>query len=299
MIEQQPSLSEEVLQDRVRHGLIARGIGAVILGIIVGTLLPAAFQVGISYHFPDEKEAQTWGFILWGEHWAIRVVVSWAGIVAAGFIVGLVARKKGSMLAALASIPTLICWLAIAAIGWTEQIPFMSETRAVDISIGNKLAASLLVLTTIPFAIWSGNQGEEISSVYGEYFDSRRWTLLGIKWFHFIWIPLLVYIVMMQTSYVALYGFQWLKAMWRADASFISVSSIVPTVFTLMVWGTLYIMWFGMFKSYMALSGLDEIPSSGARAIAVLKYGVGGLILAAVLQAGIAYLHYGLIKLLS
>ena len=87
--------------------------------------------------------------------------------------------------------------------------------------------------------------------------------------------------------------------LWRADVSFISLSSIVPTVFTFMVWGTLYIMWFGMFKSYMTLSGMDEIPSPGARAIAVLKYGIGALILSAALQAGISYLHYGLAKLLS
>src|SRR3989344_2260415 len=255
------SLGEAVLHNGYRYGLIARGTGAVIFGIIVGALLPAAFHVGISYHFPDEREAQTWGLLLWGEHWAIRVVVSWAGTVTAGFIVGLVARQKGGILAALASIPTVICWLAIAAIGWTEQIPFLSETRVVDISIGNKLAASLMVLTTIPFAIWSGIQGEDIGKAFGEYFDSRRQSLLGIKWFHYFWIPFLVYLVMMQTSFIALYGFQWQKMMWRADVGFLSLSYILPAVFTLMVWGTLYIMWFGMFKSYLALSGMEEIPS--------------------------------------
>ena len=293
------SLGEAVLHNGYRYGLIARGTGAVIFGIIVGALLPAAFHVGISYHFPDEKEAQTWGLLLWAEHWAVRVVASSAGTVVAGFIVGLVARHKGGILSALAAVPTVIGWLAIAVIGWTEQVPFLSETRAVDISIGNKLAASLLVLTTIPFAFWSGSQGEETGKAFGKHFDSRRGTLLGIKWFHFMWIPLLVYIAMVQTSFVALYGFEWMKALWRADVSFISFTSIVPTVFTVMVWGTLYILWFGMFKSYMALSGMGEIPSSGARAIAVLKYGIGALILSAALQAGIAYLHYGLAKLLS
>ena len=174
MTEQEYSSGEAAQYDGGRYGLVTRGIGAITFGIIVGSLLPSAFQVGISYHFPDEKDAQTWGLLLWGEHWAIRVVASWAGTVVAGFIVGLVARHKGGILSVLAAIPTVICWLAIAVIGWTEQVPFLSETRAVDISVGNKLAASLLVLTTIPFAFWSGSQGEEAGKIFGKHFDSRR-----------------------------------------------------------------------------------------------------------------------------
>lgn len=297
MTEQEYGSGEAALYGGGRYGLAARGSGAVTIGIIVGALLPVAFQIGISFHYPDEKQENTWGFFLWGEHWAIRVVLSWIGTVAAGFLVGLVARRKGNILATLASIPSVLCWIAIAAIGWTGQIPFLTETRAVDISIGNKLAAALLVLTTIPFAIMAGRQGEYAGKMFGEHYDSRRRAFLGIKWFHFIWIPIFAYLVVIQTSYTALYGFQWLKVMWRADRSFLS--SILPTVFTLMVWGTLLILWFGMYKCYLVLSYLDDVPSPGARAIAVLMYGLGALILATVLQTGIVYLHYGLITLLS
>lgn len=299
MTEQEYSSGETVQYDGGRYGLVTRGICAIFFGIIVGSLLPAAFHVGISYHFPDEKEAQTWGLLLWAEHWAVRVVASSVGTVIAGFLVGLVARRKGGILSAIAAIPTVICWLAIAIFGWTEQVPFFTETRTVDISIGNKLAASLLVLTTTPFAYWSGSQGEETGNRFGNHFDSRRWSLLGIKWFHFIWITLFLYFVMIQTSFVALYGFEWMKALWRSDVGFLSLRSIVPTLFTAMVWGTLFILWFGLSKSYMALSGMDEIQSTWARALTVLKYGFGAFILSAALQAGISYLHYGLVKLLS
>lgn len=293
------SLITEEQENEYRYSLMARGISAIFLGVIVGALLPAAFHVGISYHFPDEREAQTWGLLLWAEHWAVRVVASLVGTVIAGFLVGLVARQKGGILSAIAAIPTVLSWLAIAIFGWTEQVPFLMETRTVDISIGNKLAASLLVLVTIPAAYWSGIQGEDAGRRFGDFFDSKRGSLLGIKWFHFVWITLFLYLVMVQTSFIALYGFEWMKALWRSDVSYMSLRSIVPAVFTAMVWGTLYILWLGISKAYMVLSGMEDIQSPGARAIVVLKYGFGAFVLSAALQAAISYLHYGLVKLLS
>lgn len=287
-----------------RHGMVARGISAVLCGILAGILIPNAMEVGFLYNFPQEKEQEMWGLFLWGEHWALRVTTGWASAIGAGFITGIVARKKAVILAGIAAMSTALCWLLIALIGWGAQIQsvtgsmlglvLFAPVRDFDISLGNKLAATALLLTVIPLAMFGGVSGENVGRKLGRHFDLRRYTLLGIKWYHFFWLPILIHVGLAQASWVALYGFEWLKLMWKAGVGF---GSMIPTLFALMIWGTLLIMGKGASRCYLVLAGLETIPFPGARALAILKYGFGALILAAVLQAGIQLLHYGLTRL--
>ena len=138
--------------------------------------------------------------------------------------------------------------------------------------------------------------GEEESKAVGEHFDSRRFTLLGIKWYHYLWLPILIQLQMTQASWAFLYGFEWLRNTLRSGLSLIS---ILPWIFTIAIWWTLSLMVSGVVKCYQVLSGLEEIPSARSRAFQVLKCGFGFPLLAAVLQALISLLHYGLLKLFT
>lgn len=279
-----------------KHGSTSRAFAAVICGIIAGILIPSALANGCLFYFPEERHAgATWSF-LWGEHWAIRVLASWSSAIGAGFIAGIIARRRGKLWAGVAALPSTLCWLVIAVIGWTQKVPFWENRFDVEISIGNKLAASLLVLTIIPFACYGGAAGEEEGKLVAEHFDSRRFTLLGIKWYHYLWLPILIQLLLTQASWAFLYGFEWLRNTWRSGFSLIS---IVPWIFTIAIWWTLSIMAHGAVKGYNVLSGLEEIPSAGSRALQVLKYGFGFPLLAAVLQTIITLVHYGLLKLLG
>jgi hypothetical protein len=259
-------------------------------------LIPGALANGCLFYFPEERHAGAAWLFLWGEHWAIRVLASWISAIGAGFIAGMVARQRGQVWAGITALPSTLCWLAIAVIGWMQKVPFFPDRFQVETSIGNKLAASLLVLTIIPLACYGGLAGEEESKAVGEHFDSRRFTLLGIKWYHYLWLPILIQLQLSQASWAFLYGFEWLRNTWKSGFSLIS---IVPWIFTIMIWATLSIIVNGAVKCYRVLSGLEEIPSARSRAVQVLKYGFGFPLLAAILQTVVSLLHYGLLKLFA
>ena len=175
-------------------------------------------------------------------------------------------------------------------------MPFLENQFEVDISIGNKLAASLLVLTIIPFACYGGLAGEEAGKMFGEHFDSRNYTLLGIKWYHYLWLPIVIQLLLVQTAWACLYAFEWFRNTWRAGMSLLS---IVPSLFAFAILWTISITFDGVIRAYKILSGVEKVPLGRSRAFQVLKYGLGLPLLAAALQAGISLLHYGLAKLLT
>ena len=146
-----------------KHGRISRAVAAVICGVVAGVLIPGGLANGCLFYFPEERNAGTAWRFLWGEHWAIRVLASWVSAIGAGFIAGMVARQRGQIWAGIAALPSTLCWLAIAVIGWMQKVPFFPDRFQVETSIGNKLAASLLVLTIIPLACYGGAAGEEES----------------------------------------------------------------------------------------------------------------------------------------
>jgi hypothetical protein len=279
-----------------RHGPGSRAVAAVVCGILAGMLISGALANGCSFYFPEERHAGTTWLFLWGEHWAIRVLASWASAYGAGFVAGIVARQRGKVWAGIAAVPSTVCWLAIALIGWTQKVPFFTGTYEVETSIGNKLAASLLVLTIIPIGCYGGLAGEEQGQSLGEHFDSRRFTLLGVKWYHYMWLPILFQLLLTQASWAFLYGFEWLRNTWRAG---LSLFSVVPWIFTVLIWVTLSIMATGAAKCYGVLSGLEGLPSARSRAVQVLKYGFGFPLLAAILQTLVGLAHFGLLKLLG
>src|SRR6266496_2936994 len=221
-----------------KHGSISRAFAGVICGVVAGMLIPGALASGCLFYFPEEKHADATWLFLWGEHWAIRVFASWVSAIGAGFVAGLVARQRGQIWAGVAALPSTLCWLAIAVIGWMQKVPFFEDRFQVETSIGNKLAASLLVLTVIPTACYGGLAGEKESKAVGEHFDSRRFTLIGIKWYHYLWLPILIQLQLTQASWAFLYGFEWLRNTWRSGFSLIS---IVPWIFTIAIWWTLSI----------------------------------------------------------
>jgi hypothetical protein len=230
----------------------------------------------------------------WGEHWALRVVASWAAAIGAGYLAGLAARRRGRIIALISALPVTLCWLVMTIFVWRDQWFFFPKDTEIQVSIGNKLAASLLVLTILPFTAWAGSLGEQDGQTHGTHFDARRFSLLGIKWYHYLWLPFVVYLWLVQASWAVFFGFEWLKASWKSS---FSLSSFVPVAFTFMIWSTLALMWKGAAKAYVVLSGLELLPTARERAYSVLRNGVGLLILAALLQFGIQLLALGLAKL--
>src|SRR5438128_2201294 len=76
-------LNDEPTKDKIaRHGPTSRAFAAVICGVAAGMLIPGALASGCLFYFPEERNSGTPWLFLWGEHWAIRVLASWASAIA-------------------------------------------------------------------------------------------------------------------------------------------------------------------------------------------------------------------------
>ncbi|MDD1778465.1 MAG: hypothetical protein LUQ65_09890 [Candidatus Helarchaeota archaeon] len=273
-----------------------RKIFAVITGIIAGALLSMAIGAGLQHRFPDEFKSFSWGVFLWGDHWFLRALASMISSAWAGFITGLIGRERGKILAIVAVFPSWILWVIAEYAALTGHFPLF-DIDDFYVSLGNKISMGLIILAIFPVAWNSGAQGEIIGREYSTFFDSRKHTLLGIKWYHYTWLPIVLYLIVLQGAFAGLYFLTWLKALWKSGFSLLG--SIIPSIFTFMIFGTLYLMALGVQKTYLILAGFEEIASKGRAVVKVLQYAIGFQIIAAILQSVIEYIHYSIAKWIS
>jgi len=273
-----------------------RKIFAIISGALAGWLLSMAIGAGLQHRFPDEFKSFNWGVLLWGEHWFLRALVSLISSAWAGFITGVIARQKGKTFAIIEVLPSWIIWVTAEYTAMTGYFPLFN-IGDFYVSLGNKISMGFIILAMLPVAWYAGAQGEIIGQKYSTFFDSRKHTLLGIKCYHYFWFPIVLYLIVLQGAFAGLYFLTWLKALWKSGFSFFG--SIIPTIFTLMIFGTLYIMAIGVQKTYLILAGFEEVASKGRAAVKVIQYAIGFQIIAVILQFAIEYIHYLIAKWLS
>lgn len=268
---------------------------AIISGALAGWLLSMAIGAGLYQRFPDEFQSFSWG-LFYGEHWFLRALVSLISSSCAGFITGVIGREKGKFLAIVAVLPSWIIWIIAEFVALTGNIPLLNIGNFY-VSLGNKISMGFIILAMLPIAQYSGAEGEIIGQKYSTFFDSRKHTLLGIKWYHYTWLPIVFYLIVMQGSFAGLYFLTWLKTFWKSGFSFLG--SIIPTIFTFMIYGTLYLMAIGVQKTYLILAGFEKVASKGRAAVKVIQYAIGFQIIAGILQSIIEYIHYSIAKWLS
>jgi len=265
----------------------------IICGFLGGTLLLLSISAGVHFRFPNEMSQQTWGVMLWGEHWFIRTIVSVICTAWGGFLAGIISRNYPKISAIISAMPSWLAWVVLAVFSFTgisiyQQIdPYSSY-----VSIGNKIFIVINILCIFPVAWYSGQVGGHQASFVGDHFDSRPHTLLGIKWYHYLWIPIIFYLISMQASYVGLYFIGWLKVLYKSSSDFSMLTVIVPGIFTAALWATLYIMWLGLSKAYYILAGYTENLGRGRSFLLVLKYVIIYQVVAVACQTGIEYVHF-------
>jgi hypothetical protein len=278
-----------LMRDETRFRSWMRSIFAVLCGVIAGAAIPNSLAVGFKWLFPMEPD---WGPFLWEEHWILRPVASVLAAAGAGFVAGAIARHHGRWIAVCAAFPALLLWAYFGVSAWQEQLLF-SDT-SMYVSIGNKLAITLIVAVLLPVAWFAGVAGEELGADYAVHFDSSSASLLGIKWYHFLWIPIVLHFVIAQFAWAGLYGFEWMKMTWRAGPT---LGSLLPSVFVMMIWGTFMLMFHGLVTAYKTLSGIDA--PKGSVAGSVVRHAVGLPLLAGILQVVVMALHAGLVQLMD
>lgn len=279
-----------------------RKIFAIFCGIIAGLLFSMAITSGLQYRFPDDFKNQEWGIFFWGEHWFLRVLTSIISAAWAGFIAGLIGRDRGKILGIGTIFPSWVLWLIVAYTAYTGHVPFLAVDDPLYISLGNKIATAIVLLAIGPIAWFAGQEGEIVGQQYASHFDGRPLTLLGIRWYHHLWLPFILYLIIMQGAYVGFYFLSWFKILWKtqADAGVFSfLPNLIPTVFTFALLGTLLIMWNGLRNAYFILAGFDPITSLSNRTVQVTKYLLGYQLIAVIIQSTIEYIHFFLSKWLN
>lgn len=270
----------------IRHR-VARVPAGVVCGIIAGVLVANAMQVGVIFIFPGE-DSSGW-HVLWGEHWAIRFACSIVASFAAGAISGAIARRAPLWTGIATSVPSLVLW------GWIAYALWYPPAPDAVISIGNKVCAVLIFATTIPATLYGAASGTEWIRAFAIHFDTRRHTLLGVPWYHFLWIPFVLHFAIAQTTWSAFFAVPWIAMTFRSYDS--NGISILPFLFLMALWYSATIPWVGAWKAYAALAQLDGTLDREPRAI--FKYAVMFPLGAACVQVALFEAQVMLVRWLS
>lgn len=261
-----------------------RQIWAFIAFNVYSLFLLSAFQENTPYLFDtklvaemraagnplDALDLKEWG---WKDHYLWRLFASVAVTAIAGFLAGAIAREKGGKVAAIANIPSVIVWFAIA------YMMFFSKAE-VEGQTGFGIISLIATPLTVYIAYHMGNLGTEIQQG-----GSDRNAVLGIRPYHWAWavFPLYWYgmaIIFVVTKFVAL-----VRAVSISDVfgGFISLLALVPVI----AWVV------PLFLVYAVLTGqmLDEKPAA-VKAFANVGILVVGGAMASGLQVG-CYLLLG------
>lgn len=219
--------------------------------------------------FQDIRNENTegWGLLYWGDHRILRLIAAGSASVAAGLIAGAIGRTRGALLGSAATVPAVGFW----AFGFW-------------LSIGQAPVADRLLALALPVVLpvvgaWAGTRGAAEVQPIRAQFDARPRTLLGVYWYHYLWIWPVSNLLCIQATWVLLYGTQWAA----------TVSIVVPNVLLLfaMLW-TVTLTAGGLAYSYRVLAGLQPSSTPGRD---VLKGAVGFPLLALVLQGVFVAIH--------
>jgi hypothetical protein len=274
-----------------RYAGFIRFLGAAVSGMVFGVLFINSIEVGVAFAL-EGHNPEDWTILFWGQHWVWRTVASLVATGAAAFLAGMIARRRGQLVGVVSALPTAAYWAFIAYVGWTGHT--LASGAPADIPLGYRIVAVLLALGTLPCAAMCGKEGSAYGHANAEHFDSRRGTLLGVRWYQFVWLPFLAHFMVLTAAFGTIHGWLWMVAAWK---NVLSLFGIVPILFYLAMLWTLQLLGTGAWRTYEVLAGFNEC--SRARALGrVLKFGFGYSIATALAQSAITALQFGLGALL-
>ncbi len=260
----------------------SRVAGAIVVGVLAGWLTSGALEQGAGLFF-GEASLDEGPRLFWGKHELARVIGSICATILAGFIAGAVARSKGGMVALAAAAPATLRWAVVA-------VPSALVVLETDQHV---LAATLVVMT--PFvAFRAGETGAAWAQRFGSHFDARPKTLLGVHWYHYLWIPFNANFIVAQSACLALYAAVWLERLWNGGVAGLGITSVVPALFLTGIYFTLTLLVRGWSSAYAILSGQRSSPRPS---LDVLKFAFGYPIAAVACQSAMIWAQQMLVKL--
>jgi len=99
-------------------------------------------------------------------------------------------------------------------------------------------------------AYHAGKIGQETRVENEEFFESKKGTLLGIKWYHWFWFPFPIHMTGLLVTYSVYQIVFFLGGILRSLLWFMLIGFVIQPLLV----GALYLLGFSFYKTYMLLA---------------------------------------------
>lgn len=217
-------------------------IGAILFGIFIGSFVVDAIRAGATRIFPEEADLY-WAIGFWGERFILRTIVSIIGTAFGGFAAGIIAKTKGGICGLLSAIPTSLFWLAVVI------TLFIAPPESA--SFGHWGVSSFLIIISPCIGFYTGIIGHSFRKDYPEIFEFRPRTILGIKWFHWLW---LIFPLKLVIQTITIRTFQALGLLVGSTQVIKTGHGVLAFIVSVVIITFIYFIGYGLYKTFYLLS---------------------------------------------
>jgi hypothetical protein len=237
---------------------IKRLIFGVLVGILFGAYIYAAIDRGVFLYFAP-KDTSLWNDIFWDD-WLLRIIVIIISSGAGGIIAGLIARRNGKIIGVISVIPSILVWFYILYCLLNNQLDLNIFKDNVMPESTSTLLIILAVLINLVVGYLAGWFGEKLSSNLFSDFDNRKYSLLGIKWYNFLWYPIVMYFILIEGFYIASYAYETIKILFSLPEY--SLSSVLINLLSFPALIGLFLIYLSVIGSYQIITDSSEFVST-------------------------------------
>lgn len=218
---------------------LAQKIGGAAFGLLFGFIVSSAVKGGAGFIF---EPREVWDLPFWGGHYITLVIGQLVGFWIGGFVAGCIAKNHGSYWGIISTLPRVIVWIYLIGrqIGYGDLYWWT----------GDWIVAILLVTVTPFVAYHAGKLGQKTRIENEEFFEARKGTLLGIKWYHWLWFFFPINMAVMLATYSVYHIILFLTVILRSLLWFFFVGLLMEPL----LFGSIYLLGLSVHKTYMLLS---------------------------------------------
>ena len=190
------------IKEKIGGKRFSKQIGGALFGAFISLGITGSIQTGSEHIFVTE--AEEWGIGFWGDHHILRVIASLIGSSIGGFSAGCIAKVRGGIWGLVSALPASLFWVAIGVLALSQ---FFTENKAFEITFGNWAVIVILVAASLVIGFYTGSLGESVRLGNSEIFECRPNIILGIKWYHWLWLFTIIHWVLMLGTFSVFQGF--------------------------------------------------------------------------------------------
>lgn len=223
---------------------LGKKIGGAVFGLLFGGIVTSSIWSGAVFIFGESGE--DWGVTFWGTHHITRVLGGLIGVGIGSFVAGCIAKDRGGRWGLISALPRVGLWVIVGFIGIHGAI----QKYIISLTMGHWMVIAALIALIPLVAYYGGKVGQETRVGNKGFFENRKATLLGIKWYHWLWFffPIHITGILAVTSIYQMIAFFFLIT--KSFFWFLIIGTWVEAV----IGGGLYLLGRSMYETYNLLA---------------------------------------------